>query len=103
MGHNSKAWFVQLGKTFNAFTPFVRHERAALDEADPYFISQESGRPYQRTTAGVRYAIDARTSFKLEISRTRESSLNLIDDSGGLSPFAGGSYRRASFQFSAAF
>ena len=99
----SSAWFVQLGRTFGSTTPYVRYERAALSPVDPYFISLATGRSYGRSVAGVRYALDSRSSFKFELSATREDSVTLIDENGNgvLAPSA--SYRRATFQYSIAF
>jgi len=101
--HASRASFLQLGRTVMAWTPFVRFENAALDPADNYFRSQASGRPYRRNAVGARYALDAKSSFKLELSNTRESAVDLIDDSGAIAPFTARSYRRGAFQYSVAF
>jgi hypothetical protein len=99
----SRLGFLQLGKTFRAWTPFVRVERASLDPADNYFRSQEWGRSYRRTSVGVRYAINPTSSFKVELGNTREQAVDLIDDSGALLPFDARSYRRVAFQYSVAF
>jgi hypothetical protein len=103
MHHSSNAWFTQVGKTFGQYTPFVRYERAALDPGDNYFANQESGRSYRRASVGVRYAIDPRSSFKVELGHTHENATSLIDGAGSAVPFVGGSYDRASFQYSIAF
>jgi hypothetical protein len=100
---SSNAWFVQVGKTFGAITPFVRLEKAALNPLDNYFLSQASGRSYQRTALGLRYAVDPKASFKLEFSNTSETAVNQLDENGALAPFAGGNYRRAALQYSIAF
>jgi hypothetical protein len=101
--HNSSAWFAQVGRTLGQWTPFVRYENAKLDAQDRYFTSQAYGRAYKRASAGLRYALDPRSSLKLEFSSSTENAVNLIDDSGSTVPFAGGSYRRGSFQYSIAF
>jgi hypothetical protein len=100
---HSNAWFVQLGKTFGSVTPFARYERAALDPADGYFLSQASGRSYRRGSLGVRYAIDPRASIKLELSHTSEDGVVQIDEAGAAAPFAAASYRRSTVQYSVAF
>ncbi len=102
-GRNSAAWFAQVGKSFGQWTPFVRHERAALAAADRYFSSQASGRSYQRSSAGLRYALDPRSSLKLEISSSTENAASLLDAAGAPVAFGGGSYRRGAFQYSIAF
>jgi hypothetical protein len=99
----SNAWFVQVGKTFGSVTPFMRLEKAALNPLDNYFLSQASGRSYQRTALGLRYAVDPKASFKFEVSNTNETAIDQLDENGGLAPFAGGKYRRAALQYSIAF
>jgi hypothetical protein len=100
---SSNAWFVHVGRAFGSLTPYARYERTSLNPNDTYFSSQHAGRSYKRSVLGARYALDARSSFKLELSNTRESALMQIDENGQWVPFAGGSYRRAAFQYSIAF
>ena len=77
--HDSWAGFLQVGKTLHeSWTPYVRAEKAVLDQNDNYFASisnynaVQSGRSYQRNSIGLRYAIDQRSAVKLEISSTNE-------------------------------
>ena len=99
----SNAWFAQVGKAFGAITPFVRFEKASLDPLDNYFRSQLAGRSYSRTSVGARYELDALSSFKVELSTTKEVATTLLDETGSAAPFAGSGYRRAALQFSVAF
>jgi len=99
----SNAWFAHVGKTFGSITPYLRFERASLDPNDNYFRSQQAGRSYRRSVFGVRYALDGRSSIKLELSNTSETAMTQLDENGSLVPFAGGNYRRAAFQYSIAF
>jgi hypothetical protein len=99
----SKAWFAQIGHSWGGLTPFVRFEQAALDPADKYFRSQESGRSYQRAALGARYALDPKTSLKLEFSQTREEATSLLDENGADLAFSARRYRRGGFQYSVAF
>jgi hypothetical protein len=101
--HGSNAWFIHVGRMFGALTPYVRYERTALAADDAYFSSQRVGRSYKRATAGARYALDAKSSLKLEVSETSEASVLQIDQTGALVPFPAASYRRAAFQYSIAF
>jgi hypothetical protein len=101
--HGSSAWFVHVGRMFGTLTPYVRYERTALAAGDAYFSSQRVGRSYKRAVAGARYALDARSSLKLELSETTEAAVLQIDQSGALVPFTAASYRRAAFQYSIAF
>jgi len=100
---HSSAWFAQVGKTYGAWTPFVRYERTAIEPNDNYFLSQRAGRSYRRAVLGARYAIDARSSFKFELINTSEAAVVQIDEFGLPVPFTGGSYRRAAVQYSIAF
>ncbi len=100
---SSNAWFAQLGRTLGAVTPYLRYEKASLDPLDNFFRSQEAGRSYTRSSLGARYELDALSSFKIELSRTRENATTLIDATGAPLPFTARSYRRAALQFSVAF
>jgi hypothetical protein len=102
-GHASNAWFAHIGRTFDALTPFVRFERASLDPKDIYFVAQRSGRSYRRAAVGAQFALDPRSSLKVELSNTSEAALMQLDDSGGLVWFPGGAYRRTALQYSIAF
>lgn len=101
--HSSNLSFLQVGKTLGSLTPFVRYEDASLDATDNYFRSQASGRSYKRTALGMRYALDPKSSFKIELSNTSESATTLIDGSGAFTPFTATSYRRGAIQYSVAF
>ncbi len=99
----SKAWFVHAGRTYGSLTPYLRFERSSLDPGDLYFAAQGVGRSYDRTVLGARYALDARSSLKLEWSRTSEPAMTQIDENGLFVPFLGGNYRRLGLQYSIAF
>lgn len=72
--HGSWAGFVQVGKQFFGNTlPFVRYEKASLNQADNYFSSQVSGRSYVRQVVGLRYDLNPKTALKFELSRSDES------------------------------
>ncbi len=103
LARSSNAWFIHIGRAFGSLTPYVRYERASLNPHDTYFSAQRSGRSYERGVLGTRYALDARSSFKLELSHTRESTLAQFDEAGQLVQFTGVSYRRAAVQYSIAF
>jgi hypothetical protein len=100
---SSKAWFVHAGRVFGSLTPFVRYERTSLNPQDNYFRSQLAGRSYRRIVVGARYALDSRSSLKLELSRTSEAATELLDDSGNPVALSSARYRRASLQYSIAF
>jgi hypothetical protein len=100
---SSDAWFAQVGRTFGAITPFVRFENASLNKQDNYFRSQASGRSYSRTAAGMRYALDAKSSFKVELSDTKEKAVDQLDESGVSSPFSARAYKRLALQYSVSF
>lgn len=100
---SSRAWFVHAGRVFGSLTPFVRYEHTTLDPQDNYFRSQLAGRSYRRSVVGARYALDSRSSLKLELSHTNEVATTLLDDGGNPVAFPGAAYRRASVQYSIAF
>lgn len=100
--HDSHAGFIHAGRSFGSLTPYVRYERASLDPTDVYFSSQQTGRSYTRHIIGSRYALDAKSSVKLELSRSDEAALDQFDGTGIVfAPRA--KYRRAAFQYSIAF
>jgi hypothetical protein len=71
--HASWAAFLQVGRTFmDLWTPYYRWEKAALDQADNYFATQESGRFYTRNVLGLKYSLNPNTALKIEANRTRE-------------------------------
>jgi hypothetical protein len=75
--HKSWAAFLQMGYTLNdIWTPYYRWEKAALDQTDPYFAYQDSGRSYTRNVAGIRYLLNPATALQLEGNRTREGFLS---------------------------
>ena len=61
------------------------------------------GRSYTRLVAGARYAIDPRSSFKLEASRSDAAGITLIDETGMAVMVPRARYNRAAFQYSIAF
>jgi hypothetical protein len=71
-GHfGSWAGFVQLGRRIEAWTPYVRAEKAALDPSDPYFAALSGGHPYTLGALGVRYDLSGNAALKVELNRTR--------------------------------
>jgi hypothetical protein len=51
--------------------PYVRYERANLDQTDSYFSQQtSSGKSYKRTTAGLRYDLNPKATVKAEYLET---------------------------------
>ena len=69
--HASRAGYIQLGRQFGLFTPFLRWERADLDQTDPYFAEQTSGQSYRRVAAGLRYDLNPTTALKVEALDSR--------------------------------
>ena len=61
------------------------------------------GRSYTRFVLGARYALDARSSVKLEFSQTDESGFERHNESGGLTLTPRARYKTAAFQYSIAF
>jgi hypothetical protein len=74
-GQHSTTWYGQIGYSTGLFTPYVRLEKATLNQQDPYFAFQVNGRSYDRVSLGLRYELDPRAAVKLELNRTRKRDL----------------------------
>ena len=70
----SWAGFAQLGRRFEPWTPYLRAEKAALNQADPYFAGLTGGRAYTREAAGLRYDQSAVSAIKVELNHTRSDN-----------------------------
>jgi hypothetical protein len=68
--HRSEAGFVQLAYRAGWGVPYVRYERAALQQADPYFALQNTGVSYYRNALGLRFDVDLKSALKLELAET---------------------------------
>jgi hypothetical protein len=73
--HRSEAWFAQFGYRASWGVPYIRYERAMLDQTDPYFNEQTFGASYYRSALGVRFDINAKSSIKFEIAHTRNTDV----------------------------
>ena len=65
--YKSKAGYIQIGVSFNAWTPYVRAERTILDQNDYYFSAQASGQSYARQVLGLRYNLSPKAALKFEL------------------------------------
>jgi len=72
-GGTYKSWaaYLQLGRRYGDLTPYVRLEKAVLNQQDSYFSDQETGNPYARQSVGVTYSLDPKTSLKLELINSK--------------------------------
>lgn len=71
--HASWAGFAQAGYTLaGRWTPYLRVEKAALDQADNYFAAQESGRSYTREALGLRYNLTTNSAVKIELDHVQQ-------------------------------
>jgi hypothetical protein len=86
--HRSDAGFAQLGYRAGRFIPYVRYERAALQQADPYFAAQHFGQSYYRDALGVRFDIDVKSAVKLEVANTKLTDRNRADFGEALIQYA---------------
>jgi len=71
--HRSEAWFAQFAYRARWGVPYIRYERAMLDQTDPYFNEQTFGASYYRSALGVRFDINAKSSIKFEVAHTRNT------------------------------
>jgi hypothetical protein len=68
--HKSTAYYAQFGYRAPWAIPYIRYERASLDQTDVYFSSQLTGGSYYRSAGGFRYDFNTKTAFKFEIANT---------------------------------
>ncbi|MCR4302838.1 MAG: hypothetical protein NUV63_01240 [Gallionella sp.] len=69
--HNSRAGYLQAGRIYHDLTPYIRLEKALLNQHDIYFSSQENGQSYSRQALGLRYYLNPNTALKLELLNSR--------------------------------
>lgn len=77
--HKSWAGYVQVGKEIDNFasiaidnlTPFIRLEKAVLNQQDNYFGGQETARAYSRQAIGLSYNLNQKTALKLELLKSK--------------------------------
>lgn len=81
--YTSNAWYVQAGYNTGRVTPYIRAERASLNQADNYFAMQNSGRSYHTTSLGLRFDLTNSVALKFEGGRTtlRNVKVDRSDDS----------------------
>lgn len=82
--HRSDAWFVQLAYRARWGLPYVRYERASLDQQDLYFAELQFGASYYRSAVGVRFDLNARSSLKFEVASTHTTDYRAGDIAYGL-------------------
>ena len=71
--HRSEAGFVQLAYRASWGVPYVRYERASLQQADAYFAQQtnlNAGASYYRSAVGLRFDLDIKSALKFELANT---------------------------------
>jgi hypothetical protein len=68
--HTSKVGYAQAGYHTGRVTPYIRAERASLDQSDNYFAFQISGRSYRTTSLGLRFDLTNSVALKFEAGRT---------------------------------
>jgi hypothetical protein len=86
--HRSNAGFVQLGHRSSWGVPYVRYERAALTQSDPYFHALQGGGSYRRIALGVRFDLDLKSALKLELADTRQTDRSVDQYGEGLVQYA---------------
>jgi hypothetical protein len=82
--HNSNAWFGQFAYRAGWGVPYVRYERADLDQRDTYFAEQQFGASYYRSALGVRFDINSKSAIKFEVASTHTTDYRQQDISYGL-------------------
>jgi len=82
--NKSTAWFAQFAYRAPWGVPYVRFERADLDQRDLYFAEQQFGASYYRGGAGVRFDLNLKSAIKFEVAHTRTIDVRTQDLSFGL-------------------
>jgi len=73
--HRSSAGYLHVSRNLaERWTPYLRLERASVDQADSYFALNANGRSYTRQVLGLRYDTDPRATLKFEWNRTRDDN-----------------------------
>ena len=65
--HKSWADYLQVGRSFNDLTPYIRFERTVFNQMDNYFSMQTSGQSYARQALGLRYNLNQKAALKFEL------------------------------------
>lgn len=71
--HRSDAGFAQFAYRMDRLMPYLRYERAELEQTDSFFSAQASGGSYDRTALGLRFDLDLASAVKLEVARTNNT------------------------------
>ncbi len=86
--HRSDAGFAQLGYRAGRYIPYIRYERAALQQSDPYFAAQHFGQSYYREALGLRFDIDVKSALKVEFANTQLTDRRRTDFGEALIQYA---------------
>ena len=76
--HASWTGFAQMGRRFERWTPYVRLERAVLNQADNYFSQLATGRAYGRQAFGLRFDLTSNTALKMELNHTVSEAMPTV-------------------------
>lgn len=76
--HGSWTGFVQMGRRVERWTPYVRLEKATLNQADNYFAALATGRAYSRQALGLRYDLTQNTALKMELNHTVSEAMPTV-------------------------
>ena len=96
--HTSWADYLQIGRSFNDLTPYVRFERTVLSQLDSYFNNQASGQSYARQALGLRYNLNPKAALKFELLNS-----SFKEDLTGTTPRTAFGYRSFYAQYAIGF
>ena len=96
--HTSWADYLQIGRSFNDLTPYVRFERTVLSQLDSYFSNQASGQSYARQALGLRYNLNPKAALKFELLNS-----SFKEDLTGTTPRTAYGYRSFYAQYAIGF
>lgn len=98
---SSSAYYTQFGYAMNEhWMPYVRYEKADLDQTDNYFKDQTYGGSYNRVAAGLRHNLSDKTCLKIEGNKT---DITADATNPVRSKVPGGEYKEIRAQFAVRF
>jgi hypothetical protein len=86
--HKSTAGFAQFAYRAPFGVPYMRYERASLQQSDQYFAQQIYGASYWRAAAGLRFDIDFKSALKIELANTHITDRSIREYNEGLAQYA---------------
>jgi len=69
--YSSWADYLQVGRSFNGVTPYLRAEKTSLNQSDRYFAMMANGQSYIRQALGLKYDLNPKSALKFELLNSK--------------------------------